>query len=446
MGDLHGVPGSPRRVLIWQATIASALLSAMFLVVYSSTNWLTSLRADVPTWHASWEPAIPFVPLLIIPYMSIDLFFVAAPFVCGSRREIGVLAKRLVFANLVAATFFLLMPFQLDFERAAVGGWQGLIFDTFREMDQPYNLFPSLHIAQLGVLAAVYGRHTRGVWWLACQAWFALIVLSTVLTHQHHLIDIAGGAVLGAFACYLFRERTASEAVTPNFGVGIDYALGAFAVLALAPLVGPWGAFLLWPAAALGIVAAGYFGLGPGIFRKADGRLPLSTRIVFAPVLIGQHLSLLYYRRRCRPWDVVVPGVWIGRKLSDSEAADAVRTGVTAVLDLTGEFAEARPFLRLPYRNIAILDLTAPTPDQLRDALDFITHEAARGTVYVHCKIGYSRSAAVVGAYLLASGQAGTADQALAFLREARPPIVIREEAVRAIRGWERDARERMAA
>ena len=67
-----------------------------------------------------------------------------------------------------------------------------MVFDTFRDMDQPYNLFPSLHIAQLGVLAAVYGRHTRGGLWLACQLWFALICLSTVLTYQHHLIDIAG--------------------------------------------------------------------------------------------------------------------------------------------------------------------------------------------------------------------------------------------------------------
>src|SRR5437899_1359120 len=110
MGDLHGLAGSPRKELRVRAAITSALLSAMFLTVYSTTNWLTSLRDDVPTWHASWELAIPFVPLLIIPYMSIDLFFVAVPFVCGSRGELSVLVKRLVFANLVAAAFFALMP------------------------------------------------------------------------------------------------------------------------------------------------------------------------------------------------------------------------------------------------------------------------------------------------------------------------------------------------
>ena len=61
-----------------------------------------------------------------------------------------------------------------------------------------------------------------------------------------------------------------------NVRVGYYYAAGAAAVLALAPAVWPWGAFLLWPAAGLGMVAAAYFGLGPGIFRKDQGRLPFA--------------------------------------------------------------------------------------------------------------------------------------------------------------------------
>jgi len=39
-------------------------------------------RANVPTLFFEWESAIPFVPLMIAPYMSIDLFFVGAPFLC----------------------------------------------------------------------------------------------------------------------------------------------------------------------------------------------------------------------------------------------------------------------------------------------------------------------------------------------------------------------------
>jgi protein-tyrosine phosphatase len=53
-----------------------------------------------------------------------------------------------------------------------------------------------------------------------------------------------------------------------------------------------------------------------------------------------------------------------------------------------------------------ILDLTAANSDQLREGVEFISQRAQTGIVCVHCKVGYSRSAVVVGAYLLASGQA----------------------------------------
>ena len=102
MGNLHCLGGPARRGLTLRAVKTSVLLSVLFLVVYGTANWMTSVRADVPTWYATWELAIPFVPLLIVPYMSIDLFFVAAPFLCASRCEIAVLVRRLVFANVVA--------------------------------------------------------------------------------------------------------------------------------------------------------------------------------------------------------------------------------------------------------------------------------------------------------------------------------------------------------
>jgi hypothetical protein len=264
--------------------------------------------------------------------------------------------------------------------------------------------------------------------------WFGLIGISTVLTWQHHLVDVAGGFVVAAFAFYLFREDTVRLPVVANVRIGCSYAIGAVSVLILAPAIWPWGAFLLWPAAALGTVGAAYFGLGPGVFRKTHGGLPLSTRFVLAPVLIGQYLSLAYYRRRCRAWDQVAKGVFIGRTLTKAEADDAVSQGVTAVLDLTAEFTEAAAFREISYRNLPILDLTAPTLEQLREAVAFIKEEAANGMVYVHCKIGYSRSAAVVGAYLMASHETATLAEVLARLHEARPSIIIRPEAMETLR------------
>src|SRR5262249_32532770 len=160
--------------------------------------------------------------------------------------------------------------------------------------------------------------------------------------------------------------------------------------------------------------------------RKTDGQMPLSTIIALAPIAIGQLLSWAYYRLRCQPWNEVVPGLLVGRALTETEAAAAVKHGVTAALDLSAEFSEAPAFRATKYLNLPVLDLTAPTQDQLLAAVAFIAAEAASGTVYVHCKAGFSRSAAVAGAYLLASHEAATVDEAVSRLRKARPSIVIR--------------------
>jgi protein-tyrosine phosphatase/membrane-associated phospholipid phosphatase len=443
MGNLHRVAGSSRRGLILAAAVTSALLSLLFLVVYSTTNWLTSQRGDVGTWYYEWERFIPFVPLFIVPYMSIDLFFIAAPFLCRDRRELGLFARRVSFAIVVAGICFLLVPLQLAVDRPAADGWLGAVFDWFRALDQPHNLFPSLHITLRLLLAEHYARHSRRGLKIVLLVWFSLIDVSTLLTHQHHVVDIAGGFVLAAICFYLMPEASARLPAMRNFRVAAYYGIGTAASVALALATWPWGGLLLWPATALAIMTAAYAGLGPGVFRKTDGRLPLSTRLVLGPVLLGQYLSLLYYRRRCQPWNQVVPGVLMGRTLSETEAAAAIANGVTAVLDLTAEFSESAPFRALAYRNAPVLDLTAPRFKQLLEAVAFITEHARRGIIYVHCKVGYSRSAAIVGAYLLARGHAASAAEVVSILRRARPSMVVRPEAIESMRRFQDHCRRR---
>ena len=434
MGNFHGVAGASRRALIVRACAASILLSVLFLAVYSGTNWLTAQRSDVGTWYYAWERFIPFVPLMVIPYMSIDLFFVAAPFfLCSDRRELATFSRRVTLAVLVGGVCFLLMPLKLGHERPRVEGWLGALFGWFFAADLPYNLCPSLHIALRTILAETYARHTRKFWNIASHVWFSLVGFSTLLTYQHHVIDVAGGFLLATICFYLVPAVAHGHPVMPNRRIGSYYFLASVAASLMAALLWPRGGILLWPAADGLVAAAAYFGLGPGIYRKIDGRLTLSTRLLLAPLLVGQKLSLRYYRRQCRAWDEATPQVWIGRKLSDREAADAVRQGVTAVLDVTAEFSEAGPFLSTRYLNIPILDLTAPTPEQLQRCVAFVSENAVRGVVYVHCKIGYSRSAVVVGAYLMESGAVGSAEEAIARLRAVRPSLVVRPEAAAAL-------------
>ena len=257
--------------------------------------------------------------------------------------------------------------------------------------------------------------------------------------------------------------------------IGSYYLAGSLVLMGLGWMLRPWGFLAFWPAVSLAAVAGAYFGWGPGVYGKHGGRLPAWRRMVLGPVLAGQWLSWRHYSKRSRAWDVIAEGVWLGRVLTEHEARRAIEDGVTAVLDVTGEFRAPRAFRDLgsnlslvkltrhahfsearadggndsialegpanAYLNIPILDLTAPSDDQLSEAIAFIrAHVAHGGVVYVHCKAGYSRSAAVVGAWLISSGRVGSAAEAVALLKEKRPGIMLRPEAVAAMEHWEHRA------
>lgn len=199
----------PRRTT---ALAVSAGLTTLFFIVYPTCNWIASQRQDVPTLFFAWERSIPFIPVMLIPYMSIDLFFVAGPFVCGSYSELRTFAIRMVIALLVAAACFLTFPLQFGSQPPEATGILAPAFGWLRAIDGPFNLFPSMHIAFCGLLIATYGRHSRGVLRVVLILWFALIIASAVLTYQHHLLDVAGGfALAGGCVCFV-REETRSSA------------------------------------------------------------------------------------------------------------------------------------------------------------------------------------------------------------------------------------------
>ena len=63
---------------------------------------------------------------------------------------------------------------------------------------------------------------------------------------------------------------------------------------------GTW--LLLWPAAALLVVAAGYLALGPAVFQKHGGCHSLAARWLLAPYLVGAWISYRLYTRGRQPF------------------------------------------------------------------------------------------------------------------------------------------------
>lgn len=427
----------------WRAAIAwmALVLGPGFFLVYGACNWLTALRPGVGSFFFEWERQIPVLPWTIIPYWSLDFFYAFSVLLCRNRLELDRHAGRIITAVLLSAAGFLLFPLRFAFPRPEVEGVFGHLFQALYGFDQPFNQAPSLHISLGMVMWYLYAKHTRGPLRWLLHGWFILIGLSTLTTGQHHFIDLPAGALVGVMAFWLFPDPLAGTtgkvvAYRPVDGYRLAwrYLAGALVCLALAPQGGFWLLFL-WPGLALGVVAVAYAGLGPVVFRKVGGRLPLATKILLGPYLVGQSLSWRRYLRRMgMPFSEIVPGLFIGARLDDREATVfAAAHPQRFVLDLTGDFDEASPLREGGYVNLQIMDLTPPPSSALRDAAIHIEDALQRGCpVFVHCTLGYSRSACVVANWLVATGRTRSIREALERIRAARPGIVVAPNALTA--------------
>ena len=209
---------TPRKgIPIWlEAALWLAFTGPLFFLVYGGCNAFTATRAHVPSFFFEWERHIPFVPAMILPYMSIDLFFAGSFFLCQTKGELRTHAFRIIFSILISGLCFLLFPLRYGWPRPAVDGFLGSVFAPLNGFDQPFNLCPSLHISLRTILWQVYGPRTRPWPWLCwtLDLWFMLIAASTLLVYQHHVIDLLGGYVVALLALRLVREKKAVAAAT----------------------------------------------------------------------------------------------------------------------------------------------------------------------------------------------------------------------------------------
>ncbi len=188
------------------------VFALIFTLFYGGSSWIS---AGIP-WRIypalPFESAIPLMPAWSFVYLSMPLLL----FYCIARLDWMAqwgLFVMLVVELLVACLFFLMLPVELDFPATTVEGIWKPWFILATTVSMENNHLPSLHAAfaytAAIALQPVLSRILTVMVWL----WVGLISVSTLLVHEHHLLDIVAGILLAVIVQKIVLPLTQKDDV-----------------------------------------------------------------------------------------------------------------------------------------------------------------------------------------------------------------------------------------
>ena len=193
------------RFLFQAVTLAGIMLLSLslYLIVL---KW-RGPTASVTTVTA-WDERIPFLPdwvwIYLVPYLVGPVavgVLTRDTFLWYIRR--GLLLVGLTLLIFIAFPTRTVRPPQTDLG----DGPTARLYRSMVAIDEPpANAAPSLHVSLTCLLAWGLVRDFPRWWWIAFTG-TGLVWLATLLTWQHHLIDVATGAVLGSAVAWSGPRR-----------------------------------------------------------------------------------------------------------------------------------------------------------------------------------------------------------------------------------------------
>jgi membrane-associated phospholipid phosphatase len=193
------------------ALVLGSGLGVWWVLVYGGADWAARLHRHRVRLHLDVELHVPFVPAAVVGYMSIYPLMWLAPFILRRRRALIAYVLSLTAATLAASICFLLLPADSFFPvPQEMGAWEGPVVFA-KELALRHNFAPSLHVGWCTISVLVYARRAPWPGAALLWAWSLAVAVSTVLLHQHYLIDVLGGYALAWAAVRLVYDRRAGS-------------------------------------------------------------------------------------------------------------------------------------------------------------------------------------------------------------------------------------------
>ena len=217
-------------------------LSIFYLLYNVTTLYSVSLYklhpSSIHNLATPFDSVVPFIPAMIVPYSWSLILFVVSFFLVRTSTQLSLLSYRLILATIFACLIFYFYPACFSFNRLTPNDWTQFGYQFLQLVDKPFNQLPSLHVSYAILLGVSLWDVTESkklwvsiAYRLSLITICGLIIASTVLTYQHHLLDMLGGTVLAVLVLML-SNRIRNALVIKYLAVGsigfLLIAIGGF--------------------------------------------------------------------------------------------------------------------------------------------------------------------------------------------------------------------------
>lgn len=198
----------PQNLELKYRLLVVSIVLVFWLIQYFLVNKIASSSHGGFNSRIRVDASIPVIPEFIVVYFSTYVLVILPPILVTDTAYFIKVTIAYVAITLISSSFHLAYPSRI--ERLSPpkkhGGISWHLIGMFQGLCKPYGNFPSTHMA-FSVLSVFITFMVIGyIAGIVFSLWAALIAVSTLVTRQHYLLDLAAGCIIGAgVAFFVFQ-------------------------------------------------------------------------------------------------------------------------------------------------------------------------------------------------------------------------------------------------